>query len=49
MTYQKILKHGHSLAVVIPAQIARDLKWKRGDWVRMGVFGDDIKRFHIDI
>ena len=35
MTYQKIFKHGNSLGVIIPAQIARDLGFKRGDYLEM--------------
>lgn len=42
MTYQRIIKHGNSLAVVIPAQIARDLGFKRGDYLEMWV-GKHVK------
>ncbi len=38
MTYQKIIKHGNCLAVVIPAKICRELKWKRGDYIELQVF-----------
>ena len=33
MLVQKIIKHGNSLAVVIPAQICQQLKIARGDFV----------------
>ena len=37
MTYQKVIRHGNSLAVVIPAQICRELKIYRSDVVLMEV------------
>ena len=46
MIIQKVIKHGSSLAVVIPAQFARDLDWKRGDYVEMvvDVFSARLKK-----
>ena len=43
MTYQKVIRHGSALAVVIRVQQARELKLKRGDWVSVVVgSGRDI-------
>ena len=33
MRYQKVIKHGNALAVVIPAAICRELGVHRGDYV----------------
>ncbi len=35
MRYQKVLRHGHSLAVVIPVALARALDIQRGDVVTL--------------
>ena len=35
MTIQKIIKHGNSLAVVIPANICRDLELKLGQHLQL--------------
>ena len=35
MRYQRIIRHGNSLAVVIPAAMARELGVHRGDAVRL--------------
>ncbi len=35
MRYQKVIRHGCSLAVVIPAAVCRELQIKRGDAVRL--------------
>ena len=37
MRFQKVIKHGNALAVVIPAAICRELQIKRGDVVRLQV------------
>ncbi len=33
MRYQKIIRHGNSLAVVIPAEVCRELNIHRGDGI----------------
>lgn len=35
MTIQRIIKHGNSLAVVIPVEICRELKLNRGDHLEL--------------
>lgn len=42
MRYQRVIKHGTSLAVVIPAAMARELVMHRGDAVRLSVLQKDI-------
>lgn len=42
MRYQRILRHGTSLAVVIPAPMARELGVKRGDNVRLSLLSEKV-------
>jgi len=35
MRFQKVIKVGNALGVIIPAQIARDCKIKRGDYLEL--------------
>ncbi len=54
MKYQRVIRHGHSLAVVIPAQMARELGVNRGDGVRLqllakGIPGEEMKLFYLEI
>lgn len=54
MRYQRVIKHGNSLAVVIPAPMARELVIHRGDAVRLSVLQKDIpgeaaKLFYLEI
>lgn len=42
LIFQKIIKVGTSLAVVVPANVARTLGWARGDIVSYGVYDNDI-------
>ena len=37
MRYQKVIRHGNALAIVIPAAVCRELPIKRGDIVRLEV------------
>lgn len=37
MRYQKVLRHGNSLVVVLPAAVARELDIQRGDAVMLAV------------
>ena len=43
MRYQKVIIHGNSLAVVIPAAVCRELQIKRGDMVRLVIFEQEIE------
>lgn len=54
MNYQKVIKHGNSLAVVIPAPMARECEIRRGDVVRVQLLvkkvpGEDTSLFYIEI
>lgn len=54
MKYQKVLKHGCSLAIVIPAQVCREVKIRRGDMVILRVLNrsgmsDGVQRFILEI
>lgn len=42
MWIQKIIKHGTSLAVVIPAQLCRDAELKRKDFVLLFLDNDNL-------
>lgn len=42
MRYQKVIRHGNALAVVIPAAMCRELQIKRGDVVRLKVLEWDV-------
>lgn len=42
MRYQRVIRHGTSLAVVIPASMARELHLHRGDAVRLSLMAKDI-------
>ena len=37
MRYQRVIKHGNALAIVIPAAVCRELEIHRGDVVRLAV------------
>ncbi len=41
MIYRKVLRHGNSLAIVLPAQVCRHLQIARGDFVLMGLTEDE--------
>ena len=43
MRYQKVIRHGNALAVVIPAAVCRELQLKRGDMVRLAVLEREIE------
>ena len=43
MRYQKVIRHGNALAVVIPAAVCRELQIKRGDMVRLAVLEREIE------
>lgn len=54
MRYQRIIRHGTSLAVVIPVSMARELGLHRGDAVRLvllqrQVLGEDTSVFYLEI
>lgn len=54
MRYQRIIKHGTSLAVVIPAAMARELGVHRGDAVRLQLLrkripGELTSLFYLEI
>lgn len=54
MTIQKIIRHGNALAVVIPAQFCRALKWKRGQHLELyiaddGAFKGEKHTYHLTI
>jgi len=44
MFYQTLIKHGNSLAVVIPAEVCRELKIHRGDGVKLKVLYASFSR-----
>lgn len=44
MRYQKVLRHGTSLAVVIPAAVCRELEIHRGDAVSLEVLSRPANR-----
>lgn len=54
MRYQRVIKHGTSLAVVIPAPMAREINLHRGDAVRLSLLqkdipGEGVKLFYLEI
>jgi antitoxin component of MazEF toxin-antitoxin module len=54
MRYQRVLKHGCSLAIVIPAQVCRELNIRRADIVTLQVLSTEgvdekIQRFYLEI
>ncbi len=42
MVYAKIFRHGNSKAIILPAEMCRDLGLSRGDYLMIGYAGDDI-------
>ena len=54
MRYQRVIRHGTSLAVVIPAAMARELGVHRGDNVRLSLLartipGEATSLFYLEI
>lgn len=54
MSYQKVIRHGNSLAVVIPAPMAREMNIHRGDEVRLQMLrkripGELMSLFYLEI
>lgn len=54
MRYQKVIRHGNALAVVIPAAICRELQIHRGDAVALevllrGLGWAGVSRFYLEI
>lgn len=54
MKYQQVIRHGHSLAVVIPVSMTRELGLHRGDAVRLvllqrQILGEDTSVFYLEI
>lgn len=45
MRYQKIIKHGNSLAVVIPVEQLREMALRWGDYVEVIVHSKGAARF----
>ena len=54
MRYQRVLKHGCSLAIVIPAQVCRELNIRRADIVTLKVLSMEdadkgTKDFYLEV
>ena len=54
MRYQRVIKHGNSLAIVIPAPMAREASLHRGDAVRLSLLqkkipGEQLQLFYLEI
>ena len=43
MHYQRILKHGNSLAIVIPAAVCHELDIRRGDSIKLRLLDGNYK------
>ncbi len=54
MRYQRVIRHGTSLAIVIPAAMARELSLKRGDAIRLSLLakripGESTSLFYVEV